>query len=121
MAKTKSFLSGFLTGGIIAGIAVLSTTKYSGKELREKIASSIDTCKTNQECFKSTFLNVKDQLLETTQICSNSIKDFTTDMKDSITQWKNSTGDNLDTINEEINSIKEEMDELEEKLRNQEK
>ena len=117
MSNSKKFLTGFLTGGVIAGITVLSTTKYSGKELRDKIASTIQTCQTNQDYIKSTLSSLKNQLVETSQICSASFGEFTSGVKDTITKWKGSTDPNVETIQQEIHSIKEEIEHLERKLK----
>lgn len=113
MAKGKSLLIGFITGGIVAGAATLLTAPRSGEQLRKNARTCGEQVIHSLHHLKEEGMAFKEQVEKTSKESAVIIKDFSEDLKRSIDQWKKEIEPHKQKIQEELRKIEKTMDELE--------
>lgn len=111
--STKTFLLGMLTGGIVAGAAVLFTTPKTGEQLRRNIKDFSHNVKTTISDLAKEGMEIKEKVQEVTQEGAAILKDFSEDVRRSVERWNEETEPNRERIQEELQKIEMTMTELE--------
>ena len=115
--SAKSFLSGFLIGGIAAGITTLLTTPYSGKEVRK-------ACNENGKAFlqhiqelKLDLNEIKDSVKTATVEGKTVFSTFIEDLKRSLETWKEEVKPHQELLQKELDELQSTINELENDLK----
>lgn len=112
MSKTKSFVTGLICGGAVAGLAVLFSTPSSGKVMRSKLKEKgNDFKKTLTDITADTKL-LKDQILETASDSKTVFQELRDDMQGSLSTWKQDISQNKRHIEQEIQDIQKSIEKL---------
>ena len=111
--KGKSFLVGFLIGGVVAGISTLLTVPDSGINTRLNI-------KANTDSWIKQFKEVKDSIIELQKILSSTsleglvaIKNFIADVKIVVFDWQQEIHPHQQELQKELQEIEHRIQELE--------
>ncbi|HET7628157.1 MAG TPA: YtxH domain-containing protein [Bacillales bacterium] len=113
MIKTRSFLSGFLFGGFLAGSAVLLSTPKSGKEIREQTRHGVSQARNTWHELSAETVTLKNDLLTAARNSLPAIKEGTKEIKQSIANWRKDTESDLERLQKRIRELNEQMDQLE--------
>lgn len=117
MSRTKSFLLGFMIGGLASASATLLTTPASGKELRSKVVDQSMEWKGMADNLLQDALRLKDQIAETSKEGVTLINNLTQEMKQSVEEWKVAVEPHQDNIHEYLEQIELSLKDLEEKVK----
>lgn len=105
MTKTKSFITGLLCGGAIAGIAALLAAPSSGTELRRKLKERSEDLKQSLTTLKDDTKLLTGQVVQTASEGKDVFIELTGDVQKAFSSWKEETSPNLETIKREIEEI----------------
>lgn len=115
----KTFLSGFIIGGLAAAAATIFTTPVSGKEARK-------VCVDNSKAFLKEFKDLKEDLIEIKDSIATASKEgknvigtFVDDIKVALEQWKIEIKPHQEQLKIELNEIEKTVSELENDLKQQ--
>ncbi|MGG2066787.1 MULTISPECIES: YtxH domain-containing protein [unclassified Bacillus (in: firmicutes)] len=112
MSKSKSFLTGVICGGAVAGLAVLFSTPSSGKDMRNKLKEKgNDIKKTISDITADTKL-LKRQIIETASEGKEVIQELTNDMHETFSVWRQDISQNKRHIEQEIEDIQKSIEKL---------
>ena len=114
--KVKSFLYGFMTAGIAAGVSILLTAPNSGKETRGKIKKNTQIVLTQLQVIKKNLLDLKSSALHATKEGRAQISTFLSEVKLAIGQWEEEVRPQQEQIQKEMIEMKETIQELEAKV-----
>src|SRR5699024_11966298 len=87
--RSKRGWSSDVCSSDLGATITLSSTPYSGKELRKNIKQQCIEWKTALEKLKTNSLRLKGQISQTSKEGAILMKELTQDMKSSVSQWKN--------------------------------
>jgi gas vesicle protein len=114
MSKAKSFITGVICGGAVAGLAVLFSTPSSGKAMRGKLKEKgNDIKKTLADITADTKL-LKRQIVETASEGKEVFQELKEDMQDTLSNWKQDISQNKRHIEQEILDIQKSIEKLQE-------
>ena len=109
MSKAKSFITGVICGGAVAGLAVLFSTPSSGKDMRGKLKEKgNDIKKTLADITADTKL-LKRQIVETASEGKEVFQELKDDMHDTLSNWKQDISQNKRHIEQEILDIQNQL------------
>lgn len=112
MSKAKSFLTGVICGGAVAGLAVLFSTPSSGKDMRHKLKEKgTDLKKTLADITADTKL-LKRQIAETASEGKEVMQELKEDMHETLSTWKEDISQNKRHIEHEIEEIQKSIEKL---------
>jgi len=112
MSKAKSFVTGIICGGAVAGLAVLFSTPSSGKDMRNKLKEKgNDIKKTLADITADTKL-LKRQIVETASEGKEVFQELKDDMQDTFSTWKKDISQNKLHIEQEILDIQKSIEKL---------
>ncbi|MEH7457684.1 general stress protein [Bacillus pseudomycoides] len=112
MSKAKSFVTGIICGGAVAGLAVLFSTPSSGKVMRSKLKEKgNDIKKTLADITADTKL-LKRQIVETASEGKEVFQGLKDDMQDTLSTWKQDISQNKRHIEQEILDIQKSIEKL---------
>ncbi|MDC2863693.1 MULTISPECIES: YtxH domain-containing protein [unclassified Bacillus (in: firmicutes)] len=112
MSKSKSFLTGVICGGAVAGLAVLFSTPSSGKDMRGKLKEKgNDIKKTLADITADTKL-LKRQIVETASEGKEVIQELKDDMHETFSTWRQDISQNKRHIELEIENIQKSIEKL---------
>ena len=114
--KVKSFLYGFMTGGIAAGVSILLTAPNSGKVTRDKMKKNTHIVLTQLQVIKKNLSDLKSSALHATKEGRAQIFAFLSEVKIAIAQWEEEVRPQHQQIQREIIEMKETIQELEAKV-----
>lgn len=103
--NTKSLLYGFVTGIALGSIATLLTTPKSGNEVQKIIKDNYDKLNDFMSNAKKETIAVKDQVKETIQISTDTIKTVSNELKDSVQTWQSEVEPALAKLKEDIEQL----------------
>lgn len=118
MSRTKSFLLGFMIGGVASATATLLTAPSSGKELRGKIVDQSLEWKEMADSLLQDALRLKDQIAETSKEGVTLINNLTQEIKSSVEEWKDAVEPHQENIHDYLEQIELSLKDLEEKVKN---
>ena len=114
--SAKSFLSGFLIGGLAAGITTLLTTPMSGKEIRKSCNDTSKAFLSHIQELKLDLLDIKDSV-KTATVEGKSVLGFVIeDLKKSINTWKEEIKPHQELLQVELKEMETTIKELEKDL-----
>ena len=114
--SAKSFLSGFLVGGIAAGITTLLTTPVSGSEVRKSCNDTTKAFISHIQELKTDLQDIKESI-KTATVEGKSVLGFVIeDLKTSINTWKAEIKPHQELLQKEINEMETTIKELEKDL-----
>jgi gas vesicle protein len=114
--KVKSFLYGFMTGGLAAGISILLTAPNSGKVTRDKMKKNTQMVLNQLVVIKKNLIDLKNSAAHATKEGRAQLSTFLSDVKIAISQWEEEVRPQQLQIQKEIIEMKETIQELEEKI-----
>lgn len=103
--NTKSLFYGIITGITIGSVATLLTTPKSGKEVKKEIKQNYVQLNNFIHKAKNDSLAVKDQVKETIQLSTNTIKTVSKELKDSVEVWQSEVEPTLQKLKEDIDQL----------------
>jgi len=112
MGKTKSFIGGFIAGGLAAGLTVLLTTPKSGREVRSGVKDKLKETSFNLIDMKTAALSVKDSVTEFTRKSVPTLKTTAREIKTIIDTWRDDIQPNIQRISSHIKELDEETEKL---------
>ena len=112
MSKAKSFITGVICGGAVAGLAVLFSTPSSGKDMRGKLKKN-DIKRLLADITADTKL-LKRQIVETASEGKEVFQELKDDMHDTLSNWKQDISQNKRHIEKEILDIQKSIEKLQE-------
>ncbi|HEO8421487.1 YtxH domain-containing protein [Niallia sp. FSL W8-0635] len=115
--SAKSFLSGFLIGGIAAGITTLLTTPYSGKEVRKVCSDNGKAFLQHIQELKIDLNEIKDSVKTVTVEGKTVLSDFIKDLKLSIETWQEEVKPHQELLQQELDELQSTINELENDLK----
>jgi gas vesicle protein len=114
--KAKSFLVGFLIGGIAASLSTLLTTPKSGKETRLNLKKNADQFVHQLSEIQINLNELQNAITAATLDGKVSIDTFVTDIKTTIAAWKAEIRPHQLQLQKEISSIEKTIEEIEASL-----
>ncbi|MDL0436785.1 YtxH domain-containing protein [Niallia sp. SS-2023] len=119
MMSGKTFLSGFIIGGLAAAAATLFTTPVSGKEARKACVDNSKAFLKEFKDLKEDLIEIKDSIASASKEGKNVIGTFVEDIKESLEQWKTEIQPHQEQLKIELNQIEQTVTELENDLKKQ--
>lgn len=117
MSRTKSFLLGFMIGGLGSATATLLTTPTSGKELRGRVVDQSMQWKEMADDLLQDAMRLKDQIAQTSKEGVALINNLTKELKISMEEWKVAVAPHQDNIQDYLAQIELSLKDLEEKVK----
>jgi gas vesicle protein len=114
--KVKSFLYGFMTGGLAAGVSVLLTAPNSGKVTRGQMKKNTQILLNQLQVIQKNLLDVKKSAVHASKEGRAQISTFLTDVKMALAQWEEEVRPQQEQIQKEIIEMKETIQELEDEI-----
>lgn len=111
--SAKSFLSGFLIGGLAAGVTALLTTPMSGKEMRKSCNDTSQAFLSHIQELKIDLVAIKDSVKTATVEGKDVISVFLEDLKQSIETWKEETKPHQEQLQADLKEMEATIKELE--------
>lgn len=115
--SAKSFLSGFLIGGIAAGITTLLTTPYSGKEVRKVCSDNGKAFLQHIQELKIDLNEIKNSVKTATVEGKTVLSAFIEDLKLSIETWQEEVKPHQALLQQELDDLQSTINELENDLK----
>ncbi|MGF9966286.1 YtxH domain-containing protein [Bacillus rhizoplanae] len=112
MSKSKSFLTGVICGGAVAGLAVLFSTPSSGKDMRNKLKEKGNGIKKTISDITADTKLLKRQIVETASEGKEVIQELTHDMHETFSTWRQDIAQNKRHIEQEIEDIQKSIEKL---------
>jgi gas vesicle protein len=112
--KVKSLLTGFITGTVVAGAAVLLSSPTSGKELRNRTKTSRLEMNEIAKEIKTRVMNMKEDVIVPSKISKETITAFSQDVKNLLDNWKKEIEPNKEELTKNMKEIEAKVQELEE-------
>jgi len=114
--SAKSFLSGFIVGGLAAGITALLTTPVSGKELRKSCNDTTKAFLSHLEDLQTDLLDIKESVKTATVEGKTVLSAVLEDLKKSIETWKEEIKPHQENLQREMKEMETTIKELEQEL-----
>lgn len=114
--NVKRFVSGFMIGGVIAGISTLLTAPQSGKQTRMALKKSVQEWREQLAEVNINLVELKETFLNATKESSSILKNVVDDIKTSISNWKIEIEPHQQELQHELNEMNKTIEELEEIL-----
>lgn len=115
--SAKSFLSGFLIGGIAAGITTLLTTPYSGKEVRKACSENGKAFLQHIQELKIDLNEIKNSVKTATVEGKTVLSAFIEDLKLSLETWQVEVKPHQELLQQELDELQSTINELENDLK----
>ncbi|EEL51877.1 MULTISPECIES: YtxH domain-containing protein [Bacillus cereus group] len=112
MSKAKSFVTGLICGGAVAGLAVLFSTPSSGKDMRSKLKEKGNGVKKTLSDIANDTKLLKRQIVETASEGKEAFQELKDDMQDTLSTWKQDISQNKRHIEKEILDIQQSIEKL---------
>jgi gas vesicle protein len=112
--KVKSLLTGFITGTVVAGAAVLLSSPTSGKELRNRTKTTRSEMDGIAKEIKTRVMNTKEDVVTASKISKETLTAFSQDVKNLLENWKKEIEPNKEELTKNIKEIEAKVQELEE-------
>ena len=114
--NVKSWLLGFLAGGIATGIATLLSAPASGVETRRKLAENKEAFTAELNDLKLSLVEIKESVSAASKEGKTVINDFVQDVKLAVDEWQLSTDENKVGLEKELKEIEQTIQDLEKEL-----
>lgn len=114
--KVKSFLYGFMTGGLAAGVSVLLTAPNSGKVTRGKMKKNTQSVLNQLQVIQKNLLELKNSAIHASKEGRAQISTFLTEVKSALAQWEEEVSPQQERIQKEISEMKDTIQELEDEI-----
>ncbi|WP_445486575.1 YtxH domain-containing protein [Niallia sp. 03133] len=115
--RGKSFLTGFIIGGIAAGVTTLISTPISGKEARKACRDNANAFLTDMKELKAGILEIKDSISTASAEGKSIIASFIEDLKVSLNDWKIEIQPHQEQLQLELKELESTVNELESNLK----
>ncbi|MEQ2525611.1 YtxH domain-containing protein [Bacillaceae bacterium CLA-AA-H227] len=112
----KSLLTGFIIGGIAAGIATILTAPTSGKETRKYLSENKDTWIEQLSQLKLDLGEITKSITTLSTEGREGLTSFILDVKTLIEGWQEDIKPHQEQLKSEIDSIQDTLQELERKI-----
>lgn len=116
MSRTKSFLLGFMIGGLASATVTLLTTPTSGKKLRGQVVDQTKEWKEMGDDLLQDAIRIKDQIAQTSKEGVALINNLTQELKTSMEEWKVAVEPHKENIEDYLTQIELNLKDLEEKV-----
>lgn len=107
VSKFRSYVTGFIAGGLVGGLITLLYTPKSGKELRHDFAKAKKHVNSTLKQLQSESLELKDHFIQLKQHGTETIKNVAKELHGTVDSWKNDIEPHLKSLQHEVNELKE--------------
>ncbi|KAA9031650.1 YtxH domain-containing protein [Niallia endozanthoxylica] len=114
--KGKSFLIGFLLGGVSAGISTLLTAPKSGVETRNNLKESKEVVLHQLNDLKDHLKELNQSLIAASSEGTETLKDFVLEIKHTVSNWQQEIKPHQRELQRELAEIEQSIQELESEL-----
>jgi gas vesicle protein len=114
--KAKTFLLGFIIGGVAAGVSTLLNAPSSGRETRENLKDNKDVLLNHLGDIKDSLIELKNTALTASKEGKEVIVSLINDINIAISEWKSQIQPHQEELKNELQSIESSVRELESHL-----
>jgi gas vesicle protein len=114
--KGKSFLIGFLIGGVSASISTLLTAPKSGEDTRNSLKESKETVLKQLRELKDNLKGLNQGIRAASSEGTETLKDFVLDIKHTVSNWQQEIKPHQRELQKELEEIERSIQELESEL-----